>query len=325
MARINLILSGGFGTRLWPLSHPNKPKQFLTLFKGKSLFQYTLQRNQNLVDDFFVVTNDKHWEIAKSQLKLELGAVKKFIEPSARNTAPAIAVSCMLCDPEDILFVTPSDHLINKEGYDKAVNRAFELAEEGKIVTIGIHPTFPSTGYGYLHFSGEDVLSFREKPEFADAQRYVESGNYYWNSGMFVFKAGVLLDALKQHSPEIFNALEKADLEQVTLDQYNAIPEVSIDYAVMEKVDNMAMVKGDFEWKDLGDFDALFDLWENHEEYRPANYQQLSGNSQAVSDTPVYGTFSTPTYVVNANGKTLVLEKGKGQEVKKIYKSIQAK
>ena len=204
---VNVVLSGGFGTRLWPLSTPENPKQFLKIFNGKSLFQHTVDRNRNLVDQSMILTNAAHYKIGSEQVE-EIGYSfnYKVLEPVPRNTAPAITLAALSVGKEDILFVTPSDHMIGDKGiYAKSVNEAIELAKKGFLVTFSIKPTFAETGYGYIEFDGNDVKSFREKPDLETAKEFLDKGNFYWNSGMFCFKAGVYLDEIKKHSPEIYH------------------------------------------------------------------------------------------------------------------------
>src|SRR5690606_27153778 len=189
---INVILSGGSGTRLWPLSRQSKPKQFLPLFDDrKSLFQKTLLRNKNLVDDFLLVTNSSQFSLAMSQAEdTNISINRQIIEPIGRNTAAAIALAAWASDPQDILFATPSDQIIDTgELYTHAVQRAAVLANEGFLVTFGICPTFPETGFGYIECRGEEVLSFREKPDLETATQFLNSGDFLWNSGMFCFQA----------------------------------------------------------------------------------------------------------------------------------------
>ena len=207
---INIILCGGSGTRLWPLSRKLLPKQFLKLFNDKSLFQLTIERNKKVTTSNIVVSNEEQYFIALDQVE-EIGESAKFLlESVAKNTAPAIALACMELDSEDIVLVTPSDHLIkNEEEYKKVVNKAKELAQENYLVTFGIKPTEANTGYGYIEANGYDVVKFHEKPDLKTAKEYLKKGNYYWNSGMFCFKAGVFLEELKKYAPNIVEGVAK--------------------------------------------------------------------------------------------------------------------
>ena len=241
----NIVLCGGSGTRLWPISRTLMPKQFVKLFDNKSLFQLTVERNSKVCDSQFIVSNAEQYFLALDQLE-ELNKTnnKYLLEPIGRNTAPAIALACMKLPYDELVLVTPSDHLIKDETeYKKVLEQAKELALKNNLVTFGITPTFAETGFGYIESVNTfDVKAFHEKPDFKTATSYLEAGNYYWNSGMFCFKAGVFLDELKKYSPTIFDtsklALENAntqDIIRIKHDDMLAIPEDSIDYAVMEK------------------------------------------------------------------------------------------
>jgi len=265
---INIILCGGSGTRLWPLSRTMLPKQFVRLFNNRSLFQDTVLRNQPVCSSTFVVSNNEQFFLAVDQLSQISSTSDQFLlEPVGRNTAPAIALACMALDPEDLVFVTTSDHLVKDQvAYESSVLEAKALAEQNNLVTFGIKPTYPEVGFGYIEANGNDVSSFKEKPDTDTAQSYIEKGNYYWNSGMFCFKAGVFLSELEQYSPEIYQTCYEAmpkdgcDTEiRIDLEAMNAIPEDSIDYAVMEKSNKVKVVPCDMGWSDLGSFDALYD------------------------------------------------------------------
>ena len=222
------------------------PKQFVKLFSKKSLFQLTVQRNSKICDSQFIVSNSEQYFLALDQLE-ELNKTnnKYLLEPVARNTAPAIALACMQLDKEEIVLVTPSDHLIKDEKeYSNVLSKAKELAIKDNIVTFGIKPNYPETGYGYIEsINTYDVKAFHEKPNEKKANEYIEKGNYYWNSGMFMFKAEVFLEELKKYSPNIYNqakiALENSktdnNLTRIDYDSMIKIPEDSIDYGVMEK------------------------------------------------------------------------------------------
>jgi len=262
----NLILSGGSGTRLWPLSRKYSPKQFYPLFNGQSLFSLTLERNAKFCQHFMVVTNQDQYILAKQQLGDQASSF--VLEPIGRNTAPAIALACFLLDPNELVLVTPSDHLIKKEApYRAAVEQALAFAREGFLVTFGIQPTYPETGFGYIEAAGNEVRSFREKPDAATAAEYLRKGNYYWNSGMFCFTAATFLQELQQHSPDVYAAAQKAantfkpgaTTHQPSLADMMALPDISIDYGVMEKSSRVRVVPADIGWSDLGSFDALYE------------------------------------------------------------------
>lgn len=272
---VNLILCGGSGTRLWPISRTLMPKQFVKLFGEKSLFQLTLERNAKISQQQLIVSNVEQYFLALDQCEelftcntVHQKNLSFLLEPLARNTAPAIALACLSLLEDDIVLVTPSDHLIRNEvNYVKAVQRAQELANEGYIVTFGITPTSPETGFGYIESDGECVRAFHEKPSFETAQNYLQAGNYFWNSGMFCFKVKTFLQELKYYSPHILEACEKAytyaknesNVIRVTEEKMSLIPEDSIDYAVMEKSQKVKVVCSDISWSDVGSFDALYE------------------------------------------------------------------
>ena len=265
---VNLILCGGSGTRLWPLSRAKTPKQFQPLFDGKSLFEETVERNRGLADRIMLASNAEQTALASRQMAgLGLRLDDGVIEPVGRNTAPAIALALLVLPADELVLVTPSDHRITAlDAYAEAVARAAELARSGALVTFGIRPSYPETGYGYIESDGETVRTFKEKPDSATAEAYLRSGRYLWNSGMFLFRASAFLDELAEHAPDMLAACKRARNRAPAArplapsrEDMLAIPSVSIDYAVMEKSDNVKVVACDLGWTDLGSFDALYD------------------------------------------------------------------
>jgi len=262
----NIILCGGSGTRLWPISRTLMPKQFVKLFDNGSLFELTVKRNLSVCDKQLIVSNAEQYFLALDQLE-ELGIKDAhfLLEPLARNTAPAIALACFGLDANEMVLVSPSDHLIkNQKAYESALGQAKELADKDALVTFGITVKHPETGYGYIQADGTKVKAFYEKPDIVTAKRYIDSGDFYWNSGMFMFKAGVLLQELKRYAPDIYDAAylafvnaKKDSVVRVSFDDMQNIPSNSIDYAVMEKSQRVRVVACDMGWSDLGSFDAL--------------------------------------------------------------------
>lgn len=262
-----VVLCGGSGTRLWPLSRTLFPKQFYPLFSGDSLFQRTLRRNAPHSEEFIIVVNEGQFFMAQDQFQeLGLKANARFIlEPEGRNTAPAIALAALAAETGPILVV-PSDHLIqNEKAYATAVNRALSFASEGDLVTFGIKPTHAETGFGYIEAQGDTVRAFREKPDLATAETYVKAG-HLWNSGMFCFRAEKYLEELRSHAPAIystsliaFEAARHLVPMRVKAELMRAIPADSIDYAVMEKAKKIKVVPADIGWSDLGSFDSLYE------------------------------------------------------------------
>lgn len=328
---INVILSGGSGTRLWPMSRTNKPKQFLQIFEQKSLFQHTLLRNQEIASEFMLITNESQYVDAKKQAEsLNIGLEHKIIEPIGRNTAPAIALAALTVDKDAILFVTPSDHMTaDPARYNACISRAVELANQNYIVTFGIKPTEPHTGYGYIEFDQENVLNFREKPSAKDAELFLEQGNFYWNSGMFCFKASVFLDELKKFNLPMFEAcvaaLPSIEDGKVGLEAMKSIPADSIDYAVLEHSKLIKTVASDFYWTDLGSFDAIVNYFD--EGNQVDNLQKVTANeggSYIFSKKKVVGAEVANVIVVDTEDSILILPKGKSDLVKPIYNKIKA-
>lgn len=319
----NVILSGGIGSRLWPLSRKQHPKQFLKLFSGKSLFELAAQRNASEANEIMVVGNTEHIELSKKLLR-EINLPQKFItETQARNTAAAIAFAALSVDSEDILIITPSDHLIqNQESYDKAIKEAVELAKKDFLVTFGVVPSKPETGYGYIEYEGKDVLSFREKPNTETAQEFLDRGTFLWNSGMFCFKAGVLLDELKNYQPEVYDrCLETWKMSNnnvIDSDSSLRIPSISIDYAVMERSKKIKVIPAHFRWNDLGSFESLYD-------YLRSNGHSVDDNGNMIIGTDIFTAFvgMKDCILVHTSDAILILQKEKSQDVKKIYNQLE--
>ncbi|MDQ1161007.1 mannose-1-phosphate guanylyltransferase [Chryseobacterium sp. SORGH_AS 447] len=319
----NVILSGGVGSRLWPLSRKQHPKQFLKLFSGKALFELTAERNQKVVDQIMVVGNTDHIEWSK-QLLNEISIPKTFItETAARNTAAAIAFAALAVEPDDILIITPSDHLIqNQDAYEKAIREAVELAKKDFLVTFGIVPSKPETGYGYIEYESKDVLSFREKPNTETAQEFLERGTFLWNSGMFCFKAGVLLDELKNYQSEVFekchDAWQTSQNRCLNLEASLQIPSISIDYAVMERSKRIKVVPAHFRWNDLGSFESLYD-------YLRSTGHPVDENGNMVIGTEIFTAFVglKDSILVHTPDALLILHKEKSQDVKKVYNQLE--
>ncbi len=322
----NIILCGGSGTRLWPLSRKLMPKQFLKIFDGESLFQKTIKRNKNLVDKMEVITNEEQYFIALDQAE-EIGVNPKFIiEEIGKNTAPAIAFAALESDSEDILFVTPSDHLIkNEEKYKEAVKKAKELAVKGYLVTFGINPNEANTGYGYIEANGEDVVKFHEKPDLKTAKEYLKKGNFYWNSGMFMFKAGVYLEELKKYNPKLFDDIvksyEKSKKSEnlVRLKGMEEIEDISVDYAVMEKSKKIKVVRSEFDWSDVGSFDSLSEEIESKE----AIEIESEDNFYYTDGDKVIATIGLKDYlIVDTKDALLISKKGESQKVREVVKRL---
>ena len=331
----NIILCGGSGTRLWPISRTLMPKQFVKLFDNKSLFQLTIQRNSELCNSQFIVSNAEQYFLAVDQLEeLHKNNNKYLLEPVGRNTAPAIALACMALKKDELVLVTPSDHLIKNEvEYKKVLQQAKELALLDNLVTFGIKPTFAETGFGYIESNGLDVKAFHEKPDFETASKYLEAGNYYWNSGMFCFKAGVFLDELKKYSPKVyetsliaFNNSKKGTMIRISHENMEAIPEDSIDYAVMEKSNIVKVIPSDINWSDVGSFDSLYNELPkdaNNNTYYDKHISIDSKNNLIhVQDKYVATIDVEDLIIVDTGDALLVSKKGSSQKVKQVVNEI---
>lgn len=293
-----VIMAGGAGTRLWPLSRQLNPKQFLKLFGNATMFRQTLDRLEGLpCREPVVVCSEEHRFLAAEQLR-EAGhnSASIILEPEPKNTAPAIALSAfhaLAREDDPLLLVLPADHVITiPEAFRSAVQKAVPEAESGRLVTFGIVPTRPETGYGYIR-KGEErskdiyaIASFTEKPDSETAERYLETGEYLWNSGMFLFRAKTYLEELEHHAPEIFAACRKAmdapskdlDFLRIKGEEFAQCPGISIDYAVMEKTELASVVPLDAGWSDIGSWNSL---WEACEKDAAGN--TLQGDIKTIS------------------------------------------
>ena len=276
---VPVILSGGSGTRLWPLSRKLHPKQFINLVNETTLFQDTILRLPKDVAEPLIICNEEHRFLAAEQLR-EIGKKTKgiILEPEGRNTAPAVALAALqfINKGEDpILLVLSADHLIkNIEAFHQSITIASELAENNKLITFGVVPNKAETGYGYIeaNINNTDdyysIKSFTEKPSQKNAKKYLDSGNYLWNSGMFMFKASVFLSELEKFEPEILSACKKSciienidsDFIRIDNDAFHHCPNESIDYAVMEHTKNGVVVPLDANWSDVGSWWSLWDI-----------------------------------------------------------------
>jgi mannose-1-phosphate guanylyltransferase len=272
-----VIMAGGSGTRLWPLSRASHPKQFLAVHGDDTMLQATVKRLSGLdIQSSAVICNEEHRFFVAEQLREidKLGSI--ILEPAGRNTAPAIALAALSSEDDPLLLVLAADHVIQDQAaFTKAVSDAIPLAESGKLVTFGIVPTEAHTGYGYIKRGeaqgpGFFVDQFVEKPSAKVAQSYIESEKYYWNSGMFLFKASRYLEELKKFRPDIYDACESAMLEtvadldfiRINKEKFEVCPSESVDYAVMEKTTDAIVVPMDAGWNDIGSWSSLWDVTE---------------------------------------------------------------
>ena len=301
-----VILSGGSGTRLWPLSTPNAPKQFLEIL-GEPLFEATLGRVDELALSAAVTVVTGRAQLPAVERSLASKAIETatiLVEPSGRNTAPAVVAAALISDPDDVLVVVPSDHVISDSpAFGEAIKKAVALAGDGALVTFGVQPSRAETGYGYIE-KGEPVGSgfrvdrFKEKPGEDEAIRLAGDGQHLWNSGMFVFGAGQILSEARRQVPEILRGVEASlpaeRAGMITLGEaFSDIPATSIDHAVMENAENSVVVPLDAGWSDVGSWHSVWELSE-----RDGNGNSLNGDVVAVDVTDTYVRSGSKTVAV---------------------------
>lgn len=347
MKTYGVIMAGGGGTRFWPLSRHEEPKQLLNLSGKDLMINETIDRVATLCDksDIFIVTNvDQVPKMAVATAE-RINHDHILSEPSARNTAACIgyaAFEIIKKYGDGVMCIFPSDHFIKDvNAFTKILKEAILVAEEGALVTMGIAPTFPCTGYGYIRFDKDEsslakkVTEFKEKPNLATAEAYVKSGEYAWNSGMFVWKASVILEQFEKLLPDVYECLTKiADAmgtpeESAVIDEvYPTIPSISIDYGIMEKSDKVKVISADMGWSDVGSWDSLGVLYD----------EDIQGNIFAgdhiAIDTKGCVTYSTKRLIstvgvenliiVETDDSILVCDKNRAQDVKLIVERLEA-
>ncbi|MBZ0217497.1 MAG: mannose-1-phosphate guanylyltransferase/mannose-6-phosphate isomerase, partial [Fimbriimonadaceae bacterium] len=348
MSIIPVIISGGSGSRLWPLSREGHPKPFVSLPDGSTLIGKTYVRAANIpnVDTIFTVTNQNHYFLAADCYDATgVNGINNvfLLEGQGRNTAAAIAAATLHAETirggQSILLVLPADHLIaDPEVLNEAIDRAKALAEQEKIVTFGITPEFAETGYGYIEIDGERVIRFLEKPEMAMAEQFVSSGKHVWNSGMFCFRADVMLAAMKLHCPDILNAvtntLDASEAQKdpggtiirLNKDLFSQSPNVSIDYAVMEKATNIACVATRCGWSDIGSWTALGALFDEDKNSNRTTGEVISVNAHNCivdAKTRLVGLVGVQDLiVVDTADALLVANKSEAQSVKIVFEEL---
>lgn len=345
-----LIMAGGSGERFWPLSTPKKPKQLLKIFNEKSLIRLTYERILPLVNknQIFIATNEIQVQAMKEELP-EIEDSRIIIEPAFRDTAAAIAYGSMMISKyyeNPTICVLASDHLIsNEEEFRKVILLAQKESEKNNIVTLGIKPSYPETGYGYIEVHKTKIneptksLGFKEKPKIEVANSYFESGNYLWNSGMFIFKYYTILKAFKICSPNHYNVINKISslvlknegikTARLIESEFLNFEKKSIDYAVMERASNLVVIPSDFGWNDVGNFlafEELFDADENQNVIKNVNCISVdSQHNIIVSDTKVQrvSLLGVHNMIIVCNSEELLIcDKTKNQDIKRILKLI---
>ena len=320
----HVVLTGGIGSRLWPLSRKTLPKQYLELFDGESLFEKTVIRNEDVSNKTIVVGNIENYKMSETIMSKFRRPFIHIVEAVPRNTAAAIAFAAFASEEDDILLITPSDHIIEgKSSYTLALQQAIDLAKQDFLVTFGIKPTKPETGYGYIEFDKENVIAFHEKPDSNTAKTYLEKGNYFWNSGLFCFKAGKFLAELEKQEPEVYWASKIAwEANKDGFLDYELslnIPSISIDYAVMERSAAIKVVPAHFEWSDLGSFESVYD-------YLVQKGHPIDTNRNIVIGTSLHTTFIgvKNCILIYTADALMVLQKENSQEVKQVYQQLES-
>jgi mannose-1-phosphate guanylyltransferase/mannose-6-phosphate isomerase len=341
-----VLLSGGVGSRLWPVSRETYPKQFLPLAGELSMLQETLRRTSGLEETApLVVCNEEHRFMVAEQLRqVDIRASALILEPEGRNTAPAVALAAIQAlanDPEALLLVLPADHVIRDvDAFVDAVGRAVPLAQKGRLMTFGVVPSSPETGYGYIKCGAEldaglyDLERFVEKPDVATAQAYLDSGNYLWNSGMFLLRAATYLDELAEYAPGMLSCCREAmadatidmDFVRPAADKFLACPSDSIDYAVMERTGAGGVVSLDCGWSDVGAWSALWDVATRDGAGNVCKgdvmLENCSGSYFRSESRLVAGIGVTDLVVVETADAVLVSDRANVQEVKRIVNRL---
>jgi len=348
-----VIMAGGIGSRFWPMSTPERPKQFLdVLGMGKSLLQLTYDRLKHIApkENIYVVTNANYVDLVAEQIpEMALGQI--LAEPMRKNTAPCIAYAAAKIqdlNPEANIIVAPSDHLILKDDlFLETINAAIARAEQGKLVTLGIQPSRPDTGYGYIEVDATnnvqpgqatEVIQFREKPDLATAESFLASGNFFWNSGIFIWKTETILKALHDFQPELHDiftkemALYNTEEEQTMVNKCFAdCEDISIDFAVMEHAKNVDVVIATFDWSDLGTWGSLYTHMPQDENGNAVvgNHVTMIDSKNCIVNVPdnklvmIQGLENQ--IIIEADGNLMIISQKDEQDLKKFLPKVQAK
>lgn len=345
-----VVMAGGVGTRFWPRSRTKKPKQVLDILDHETMIQATFKRLKGLVNlsDIYVVTNDEQRDIINKQIP-RLKEENFIIEPFGRNTAPCIglaATKIQKSDADGLMLVLPADHLItNTKEFKKVIKKAATFAQNtGNLVTLGISPTYPSTGYGYIQ-RGEEiekydehtvykVKTFAEKPNLETAMRFLESGGFYWNSGMFIWKVSTILEEIDDKLPELSEGLniikphlDKPSFSEVTTDVYKRIRGISIDYGVMQTSERVYVIPTNMGWNDVGSWEVVYDISDKDKNKNTGNFKDLhvvDGNENYIyaPDKLVALVGVRNLIIVDTGDALLVCRKNRSQDVKEIVEKL---
>ena len=344
-----VIMAGGSGTRFWPASRQARPKQLLAMVSNRTMLQSTFDRLSGLISSEHVLVLTNHQLVDEIRVQLpDIPAEHIVGEPCKRDTAPCIALAASLvtqADPEGIMVVMPSDHVIETKGdFQKALQRAAKLIEQkpSRIITFGIRPSYPAESFGYIQRGSElsegvyDVTCFREKPNLQTAQQYVSSGEFYWNSGIFVWKAQTILDALKEFEPEMFAHIEKiagsigtSQFPAVFAEEFQKIKGKSIDYAVMERYSDVLVMQAPFAWDDVGSWQSLARLGQSDSDGNTSQGKYLNIDSKDMiirseGDHLIVTIGMSETIVVHTPDATLVAPKTQEERVREVVKRLEA-
>lgn len=336
-----VIMAGGGGTRFWPLSRQNMPKQLLNLSGTDAMINETIKRFGDIIlpENIYIVTNKSQADVMKNILLQQVPIKNILVEPAARNTSACILYAAMYIYEklgDGVMCVFPSDHyIVDEENFQKTLLKAIDIAKnENSIVTIGIKPTFPSTGYGYIKScDGKDNIykidKFEEKPNIEKAKEYFRNGNYYWNSGMFIWKVSVIIEAFKRFLPRIYNSLSKVskifdteDGKKLLDEIYPNLDSISVDYGIMERTDEALVIPANFGWNDVGSWDALGAIFPSDEDgniikadYIGIDTKQciIYGNKKLIATVGLKDLI-----IVDTDDAVMVCNKNNAQDVKQI-------
>ena len=341
MELVAVIMAGGVGSRFWPKSRAKEPKQLLNLFSASSMIQNTVERMKGLVKDenIFIITNKVQKVLISKQLP-QLPIENIIEEPFGKNTAAAIGLASIIIDQkikDAVTIVLPADHLINDtKEFQRVIKEASDFAYiEKSLVTIGINPTRPDTGYGYIQIDEIEsetfykVIRFAEKPNYDTAKRFLEAGDFFWNSGMFIWRVDVILCEIAEYMPDLYEGIQTisqvidtSDFDEVLSKVYGQLKSISIDYGIMEKSLNVRLIKGKFDWSDVGSWDAVYHLLEKDNKGNVGKGDVYFGNTNGTyvnsenKFTAVIGVNNL--LVINTDDATLVCHRDYAQDVKLI-------
>lgn len=343
-------MAGGIGSRFWPVSTGNHPKQFRDLLgTGETLIQTTFRRLSALVpaENIFVLTNERYNDLVREQLE-GIGEDQIVLEPVMRNTAPAVLLAALKIkkrNPDAVMIMAPSDHWIEDEAaFSRDIELAFETCRNSdRILTLGIQPSFPNTGYGYIHYKeGEAevkaVRAFTEKPSYEKAREFIKSGDYLWNAGIFVWNVDFIIRSFQKNLPEMFGLLEQgsdvynsAKEKEFVQETYPLLEDISIDYGILEKEHHIFVIKANFDWNDLGTWGSLYnEVPKDEQENAVLNARVLaedaSGNIISTHTKKVVVVEGLKDYIIVDEEEVLLLvPKGKEQDIKQIRAKVQEK